>query len=62
VRDKTLANYLQETVLGAYLRDSVRAWTLQSDGSYERVPRSGKGFSAQEYLVSHVAPCGSEHE
>jgi polyphosphate kinase len=61
VRDETLRRYLRETVLDAYLRDTQRAWTLRSDGEYERVlPATGRGFSAQQHLLTHLPPYGDD--
>ena len=61
VRDETLRRYLRETALDAYLRDTVRAWVLRSDGQYERVASAkGRGFSAQHYLATHLPPYGAD--
>jgi polyphosphate kinase len=60
VRDETLRRYLRDTVLDAYLRDTQSAWTLQTDGEYERVAESERGFSAQQYLLTHLPPYGSD--
>jgi polyphosphate kinase len=61
VRDRTLRGYLRDTLLDAYLRDTQRAWSLQSDGSYEPLkPESGAGFSAQHYLLTHLPPYGAD--
>jgi polyphosphate kinase len=61
IRDQTLSRYLRETVLDAYLRDTVRAWLLRSDGEYERVvDQAGRGFSAQQYLLTHLPPYGAD--
>jgi polyphosphate kinase len=61
VRDQTLSRYLRETVLDAYLRDTTRAWVLRADGEYERVAdQSGRGFNAQQYLLTHLPPYGAD--
>jgi polyphosphate kinase len=61
VKDPSLNQYLRDTVLDAYLRDTARAWVLGRDGGYERVAASGAdGFSAQEYLMTHLPPHGSD--
>ena len=61
VRDEGLGRYLRETVLDAYLRDTVRAGLLRSDGEYERiVDKSGRGFSAQNHLLTHLPPDGAD--
>ncbi|OZB32362.1 MAG: polyphosphate kinase 1 [Ferrovum sp. 34-44-207] len=39
--------------LKPYLRDTLRAWQMDSDGSYHlRRPRSGSGFNVHEYLLN----------
>jgi polyphosphate kinase len=60
VRDETLRRYLRETVLDAYLRDTLRAWTLRPDGVYDRVPPADGGFSAQHHLLTHLPPYGAD--
>jgi polyphosphate kinase len=61
VRDERLQRYLRETVLDAYMRDNSRAWALLSNGEYERiVPETGRGFSAQHYLMTHLPPYGTD--
>jgi polyphosphate kinase len=61
VRDEALRRYLRETVLDAYLRDTMRAWILRTDGEYEAAaPEGGRGFSAQHHLATHLPPHGSD--
>lgn len=61
VRDETLRRYLRGTLLDAYLRDTQRAWNLESDGRYTRVrPEGESGFCAQHYLLTHLPPYGAE--
>ena len=61
VRDDALRGYLREVLLDAYLRDTERAWLLHSDGRYERLKGdSGTGFSAQDYLRTHLPPYGAD--
>ena len=52
VLDRSLVEYLRETVLGAYLRDTDRATVLDSDGRY-RTADGGEAerFSAQAFLL-----------
>jgi len=38
ILDVSLKRYLKDVVLGAYLKDNVKARILSADGSYERVP------------------------
>jgi polyphosphate kinase len=52
VLDPQARNYLKETVLGAYLRDNVKARVLNSDGTYEP-PQIGVGeepFNSQSFF------------
>jgi polyphosphate kinase len=62
VRDATLARYLRETVLDAYLRDTRRAMELGTGGDYE--PTSSRAearpFDAQAWLVRHLPPHGRD--
>ena len=37
--------------LKPYLRDNVKAWLMNPDGSFQRVRRRGKAFEAQDYLI-----------
>ena len=46
-----LAERLREEILGAYLKDNVKARVLQADGRYVRAPRDGEPFCAQEHLM-----------
>jgi polyphosphate kinase len=54
VVDASSANRLRNEILEAYLRDDTKARLMQPDGSYVRVPRSGSGFSAQNWLMEHA--------
>ncbi len=51
VVDPALSERLRDEILGAYLKDNVKARLLQSDGSYTRAPKSGQAFSSQDYLM-----------
>ena len=53
IRDRELERYLREVVLDLYLRDNVRAWQLNSDGTYTRVISTEPLLDAQEALVAH---------
>ncbi len=53
IKDKKLAKYLKEEILGAYLQDNVNARILKSDGSYEFISADSEieKFDAQMYFV-----------
>jgi polyphosphate kinase len=53
VRDPEILEHLRDVVLNSYLRDTDRAFVLDSAGRYER-PSSGSGaFNAQQFLLQH---------
>jgi len=52
VTQPDLSERLREEILGAYLRDNVKARLLQADGEYVRAPKGETAFSAQDYLMS----------
>jgi polyphosphate kinase len=54
VDDETSAKRLRDEILEAYLRDDIKARLMQPDGGYVRAPRSGTGFSAQNWLMEHA--------
>jgi polyphosphate kinase len=55
VDDPALAARLREEILGAYLKDNVKARLLQPDGVYVRAPKDGPAFSAQDHLMAIAA-------
>jgi polyphosphate kinase len=61
VKHTALRRHLRDVVLDSFLKDTVRATMLNSDGGYERVaPRDGEApFDAQRFLIRHTPPCGS---
>jgi polyphosphate kinase len=55
VDDPALAARLREEILGAYLKDNVKARLLQPDGVYVRAPKDRPAFSAQDHLMAIAA-------
>jgi polyphosphate kinase len=52
VHEQEAKQYLKEVLLGAYLRDNIRARVLQPDGSYRPVAQdSGEEFDSQTYFI-----------
>jgi polyphosphate kinase len=51
VTQPDLVKRLREEILAAYLADNQKARLLRPDGEYVRAPLTGKGFSAQDYLI-----------
>jgi polyphosphate kinase len=54
VKDPKLRAAIRDGILGASLRDNVKCWELESDGSYRRrVPAAGEEpFDSQEHFMS----------
>lgn len=55
IDDPAICTYLKTHVLDVGLRDNVRAWELQSDGTYVRIKDGEKPFDSQAYLMSRPA-------
>ena len=55
VRQADLAERLRVEILGAYLKDNVKARLLLPDGTYVRAPREGAAFAAQDVLIELAA-------
>ena len=51
VCDPAAMRRLRDEILESYLRDDVKARLMQPDGTYTRAPKSGKGLSAQDWLM-----------
>jgi len=52
VTDPDSKRYLKDVVLGAYLRDNVKARELRPDGTYSRIPAdTGSYFLSQTYFI-----------
>ncbi len=54
VTNQAAADRLRHEILESYLRDNIKARTLEADGRYHRVPRpkaESKSMSAQEWLM-----------
>jgi len=62
VTDPEWKKYLRDDLLGAYLRDNVKAHELNAEGTYEPVPRiaGDRGFSAQEFFLQQTARFGMQ--
>jgi polyphosphate kinase len=41
-----------------YLKDNMRTWEMQPDGSYKKRIKRGRGFSAQDFLLDLLASKG----
>jgi polyphosphate kinase len=53
VEDESLIQLLRKRAIEPYLKDTVRAWTLDANGEYHRRKPEGEAFDAQEWLMSH---------
>jgi polyphosphate kinase len=55
VKQPELAKRLHEEILGAYLKDNLKARLLLPNGDYVRAPETGASFSAQDFLMGLAA-------
>ena len=53
VRDPEILEHLRDVVLSACLRDTDRAFTLDSAGRYERAAGGSGEFNSQRFLLQH---------
>jgi polyphosphate kinase len=55
IADPDLRQHLRDTVLGAVTSDTERAWTLQTDGTYVRIPAvpGATPVDSQRLLLAH---------
>ena len=51
ILDPEIRDYLRDEVLGSYLKDTVNARMLKSDGTYQKVANGSTPFDAQLYFV-----------
>lgn len=50
--DPEIRDYLRDSVLGTYLKDEINAYSLHTDGSYQKLAARGNGgFDAQAHFV-----------
>jgi polyphosphate kinase len=53
IRDPEILEHLRDVVLNAYLRDSDRAFVLDSAGGYSRPDAAAGAFNSQQFLLQH---------
>jgi polyphosphate kinase len=53
VEDRDMIRHLRDDVLAVYLRDDIKAWRMQSDGSYVRKPSpdAGQRIDVQNWFL-----------
>jgi polyphosphate kinase len=54
VEEGAVRRRIRDEILAAYLADDVKAWTLRSDGGYERAPAGGAGGASQDALLNRL--------
>lgn len=55
VKQPELAKRLRDEILGAYLKDNMKARLLLPNGDYVRAPQTDAAFSAQDFLMGVAA-------
>jgi len=55
VSDPDMIRHLKDDVLDVYLREDIKAWRMQSDGTYEhaQAPEDGRLVDVQDWFLEH---------
>lgn len=56
VKDENIRQYVKQSILGAYLRDNINAWILQTDGTY----RKNSGNDTEEPFNAQMSFVGQD--
>ena len=59
IQDEDILEHLRDVVLGSYVRDTDRAWVLDSAGRYTR-PEADAPFTAQQFLLQQYSDTQTE--
>jgi polyphosphate kinase len=60
VGDPEIVDHLRDVVLASYLRDTERAWVLDSAGRYSKPEAASGTFNAQDFLLKHYSEAHTE--
>jgi polyphosphate kinase len=59
IQDEEILEHLRDVVLGSYVRDTDRAWVLDSAGRYSR-PEGDAPFTSQQFLLQQYSDTQTE--
>ncbi len=58
IENATVHRQVLEQIMVANLKDDKQSWTLNSDGTYDRLPWRADGFSAHDYFITNPSLSG----
>ncbi|TDI58289.1 MAG: RNA degradosome polyphosphate kinase [Alphaproteobacteria bacterium] len=58
IENETVHAQILEEVMLANLKDTAQSWTMNSDGTYERVKQAANPFNAQQYFMTNPSLSG----
>ena len=58
VENPTVHTQILDEIMVSYMKDKAQAWEMHADGSYQRLKKNGKSFSAHHYFMVNPSLSG----
>ena len=58
IENETVHRQILEEVMAANLKDNQQSWTMNADGSYDRVSNDDDAFNAHQYFMTNPSLSG----